>query len=137
SRAAEAFAGAGWRRSLAGVICGIQPSLGRLPHIALLSLCTDRRYLSSLRAIAQLTQLESRATRDVSAAEAAPAARAEFLQDVSFGWLRSFNAFFVGNNSFFAFAFAIMRGIGRAVFLPVIGQTQQFPRWHLDQCEHL
>src|SRR6266480_623545 len=97
----------------------------------------DLRCLSSLRATAQLTQLESRATRDVSAAEAAPAARAEFLQGVSFGWLRSFNAFFVGNNSYFTFAFGIMRGIGLVVFLPVIGQAQQFPRWHLDQREHL
>src|SRR5437016_11685110 len=31
----------------------------------------------------------------------------------------------------------IMRGIARAVFLPVIGQTQQFPGWHFDQREHL
>src|SRR4029077_13550224 len=99
--------------------------------------CTDRRCLSLLCATAQLTQLGSRATRDVSAAEAAPAARAEFLQGVSFGWLRSFNAFFVGNNFYFTFAFGILRGIAFAVFLPVIGQTQQFPRWHFDQCEHL
>src|SRR2546430_5175659 len=74
---------------------------------------------------------------DASAAEAAPAARAEFLRPLRFVRLRSFDAFFAGNNSDLTFAFGILRGVGFPIFLPMIGQTQQFRRWHLDQCEHL
>src|SRR5438128_12503080 len=75
--------------------------------------------------------------RDASAAEGAPAARAEFLRGLSFGWLQSLNGFFAGNNSDLTFAFGILHGIALAVFLPVIGLTQQFRCWHLDQREHL
>src|SRR6266480_29814 len=70
-------------------------------------------------------------------AAAAQAAQAAFLRCLGCERLRSLHMFSTGNRSGSRFAFATFAGSGFVVRFPMLRQTQQFSRRHLDQREHL
>src|SRR5206468_8068630 len=131
------FAGAVCRCSLGATSYGSLPSRARLRRIGPPSHCRDRRSQRSPHVTALRAQSELRAERGAWAAAATRAAQAAFLRCLGCERLRSLHMFSTGNRSGSRFAFAMFAGFGFVVPFPMLRQTQQFSRRHLDQLEHL
>ena len=132
-----AFAGAVCRCSLGATSYGSLPSRARLRRIGPPSHCRDRPSQRSPHVTALRAQSELRAERGAWAAAATRAGQAAFLRCLGCGRLRSLHTFSTGNRSGSRFAFAMFAGSGFVVRFPMLRQTQQFSRRHLDQREHL
>src|SRR5512132_3729212 len=131
------FADAVCRYSLGATSYGSPPSRARLRRIGPPSHCRDRPSQRSPHVTALRARSELRAKRGAWAAAATPAVPAAFLQCLACGRLRSSSMFSTGNLSGSGSAFAMFAGFGFVVRFPMLRQTQQFSRRHLDQCEHL
>src|SRR6266550_287733 len=131
------FAGAVCRCSLGATSYGSPPSRARLRRIGPPFRCRDRLSQWSPRVTALRARSELLTEHGAWAAAATPAAQAAFLRCLGCVRLRSLHTFSTANRSSSRFAFATFAGFGFVVRFPMLRQTQQFSRRHLDQCEHL
>src|SRR5262245_29564030 len=131
------FAGAVCRCLLGATSYGSPPSRARPRRTGPPSRCRDRRSQSSRRATALRAQSELPTEHGAWAAVAARASQAAFLRCSECGRLRSLHPFSITNRYRSRFAVATFAGFDFVLHFPVLRQTQQFSRRHLDQREHL
>src|SRR6476646_1097333 len=131
------FAGAVCRCSLGATSYGSPPSRARLRRIGPPSHCRDHPSQRPPHVTALRVQSALLPERGGWGAGATRAGQATFLRCLACGRLLSLHTFSTENRSGSRFAVAMFAGFGFVVRFPMLRQTQQFSRRHLNQREHL